>query len=326
MKMRAAASFMTCTVVLCHDHLLDRKQPTHPSLHPESDQKFFGSDYPSDQRPAPNGDFPFTHPYPSVQATKVYNKDYVKDENGDKGEWKAQMDYDSLKSKVKAAEDSVAKAMAKEIEEREEFEKVVGKQADVEEVAKEAEQAAEEARKKAQEAEKELDELSSEKGKSKEEQDSEAKTIKQATDDVEAAVQHLEGCKAALEKTRQQLDQLVAEAEAKQEKKNGAVQERDSAKVKEADAKTKQADVESDVASQKEQHKVALKAYEKEKGEVDQAEKDLDEAAAKLKKVHGESGKAGDGDHATNFLRSGASVRRFASLSAIVSLMSALRA
>merc|ERR1719498_1037213 len=45
----------------------------------------------------------FDHPYPVVQESRDYDKDYVKDENNDNGEWKAQMEYDRLRAKITEA-------------------------------------------------------------------------------------------------------------------------------------------------------------------------------------------------------------------------------
>lgn len=41
--------------------------------------------------------------YPGFQPDDVYDKDYVKDENGDGGEWAAQAKFDELRTKVKKA-------------------------------------------------------------------------------------------------------------------------------------------------------------------------------------------------------------------------------
>ncbi|CAK0871333.1 unnamed protein product [Prorocentrum cordatum] len=71
-----------------------------PKLDPMSSGLFFRHDYPHDQRPPTGPEFDFNHPYPLVQDTDMYDKDYVKDENSDGGEWKAQMEYDTMRTKV----------------------------------------------------------------------------------------------------------------------------------------------------------------------------------------------------------------------------------
>merc|ERR550537_502656 len=90
-----------------------------PDLEPKSDKKFFGKDYPDDVRPAVIHHF--SHPYPTVQDSDRYDKDYVKDENDDGGYWKAQMEYDRLKNKLAKEKKEMAKALAKETEEEKEF-------------------------------------------------------------------------------------------------------------------------------------------------------------------------------------------------------------
>jgi len=74
---------------------------TNPILVPESDKLFFGKDYPVDERPVPTKSF--AYPFPDVQHADTFDKDYVKDENADNGEWKAQTDYDFENAKYKQA-------------------------------------------------------------------------------------------------------------------------------------------------------------------------------------------------------------------------------
>merc|ERR1712083_946717 len=79
--------------------LLARGISINPRLDPQSHDKFFGSDYPHDVSPSAQG-LEFGHPYPAVMASDAFDKDYVKDENGDGGEWKAQFEYDTLRTKA----------------------------------------------------------------------------------------------------------------------------------------------------------------------------------------------------------------------------------
>jgi len=74
-----------------------------------SDKKFFGppfpADYPDDKRPAVDQKLLSKlkgpdQPYPALQSKDDYDKDFVKDENADKGQWKAQMEYDALRRKL----------------------------------------------------------------------------------------------------------------------------------------------------------------------------------------------------------------------------------
>jgi len=82
-----------------------------------SDKKFFGpnGDYAADARPAPDKSVldklkgP-SQPYPALQSKDKFDRDFVKDENSDRGAWKAQFEYDYLRRKMQkeAADASVA--------------------------------------------------------------------------------------------------------------------------------------------------------------------------------------------------------------------------
>merc|ERR1719210_434775 len=90
-------------------------QPTQvkPKLDPASDA-VFRKDYVHDLDPTGHEKIKFNHPYPMVQDTNDYDKDYVKDENYDDGEWKAQMEYDLLRTKVAKEKDDYERAKAAE--------------------------------------------------------------------------------------------------------------------------------------------------------------------------------------------------------------------
>jgi len=81
-----------------------------PGLHPASDKQFMGKDYPDDGRAFDVSKQGFKPPYPSVQESDEFDKDYVKDENRDNGEWSAQMEYDMARAKVRRAKADLAKA------------------------------------------------------------------------------------------------------------------------------------------------------------------------------------------------------------------------
>merc|ERR1719387_2020620 len=84
-----------------------------PELDPTSDKKFFGKDYPDDHRPGMYPGHKFSHPYPAVQDSDRYDKDYVEDSNDDGGYWKAQMRYDRAKNNVMKERNEVAEALKK---------------------------------------------------------------------------------------------------------------------------------------------------------------------------------------------------------------------
>merc|ERR1711881_515397 len=98
------SAFFAMTVVEGAVHHAKRISPAVDS----SDKKFFDKDYPADRRPVADKYYVFDHPYPAVQDSGDYDKDYVKDENSDGGRWKAQMDYDTLRSKIRKAKDKLS--------------------------------------------------------------------------------------------------------------------------------------------------------------------------------------------------------------------------
>lgn len=80
-----------------------------PALHPASDKQFMGKDYPDDGRPFDVSKQKFGYPYPSVQKSNDFDRDYVKDENNDNGEWQAQMHYDMIRAAVRRAKEELAR-------------------------------------------------------------------------------------------------------------------------------------------------------------------------------------------------------------------------
>jgi len=82
---------LALTAVVVEATILKENAHIAPSLAPESSKKFFGKDYPGDHHPVADEHYYFDHPYPAVQDSGDFDKDFVKDENGDSGEWKAQI-------------------------------------------------------------------------------------------------------------------------------------------------------------------------------------------------------------------------------------------
>merc|ERR1719253_1851956 len=105
-------------LAVCYAHSDDKATATvngevHSGISPKldkSDKKFFGKDYPWDKRPAVDV-LHFKHPYPVVQDSGDFDRDYVKDENSDNGEWKAQSEYDRLRHEMKKQKAELARAL-----------------------------------------------------------------------------------------------------------------------------------------------------------------------------------------------------------------------
>jgi len=167
-----------------------------PELKPESDTKFFKKDYPDDLRPGVTKRFGFSHPYPAVQDSEDYARDFLKDENNDVGEWKAQMEYDSLRSKLQREYSDVISSEKNDAKAKKEFGEAQNAQKKAEQEEAQAEQKAEAARKRVRETADASKRLEDE--------------IQDAIAKVEAEIKDLDGCKEKLAVARQQLKELMA--------------------------------------------------------------------------------------------------------------------
>merc|ERR1719161_3256471 len=167
-----------------------------PKLDPVSDPKFFGpnledgkrvkGEYSTDGRPGV--DDHFGYPFPAMQDTRDYDKDFVKDDNDDDGEWKANNRYDAIRVKL-----GKAKAEAEEAEET--------KEAQAEEYGR----AAEDARAAKAAAERKSQVAN--------------QTIEEAERLVAREVGTFEDCKEQLAKARQHLEALMAEKDSREAEK-----------------------------------------------------------------------------------------------------------
>jgi len=90
-----------------------------------SDKKFLKDLTVDDRRSA--GPLHFKHPYPTIQDSEDFDKDYVKDENTDNGEYKAQAEYDSLRHKIKVLIKVAKVAEGRKNEEKKDLDEVWAK-------------------------------------------------------------------------------------------------------------------------------------------------------------------------------------------------------
>lgn len=268
-----------------------------PELEPESDKKFFGKngDYPTDHRPVADRHYVFDHPYPAVQDSSDYDKDYVKDENKDNGEWKAHMEYDQLRSQIREAEEKLEKLKAKMEEEEQEWKDAKDK---YKTTAAEAEAAEKDRKKSEQEAKaagEKVDELGGTDAKA-------GGAVGDSVKKVEEEMTDLEKCKEELAKAKKRLEELMKEKEAldAKNKETEEAQKKDKesreqeAKNKQGERETAEKDVEKkafDEAAWKKkvqeetvEHEQAVKSYEEEVADVKRTEEELKVAAANLRK------------------------------------------
>jgi len=205
---------------------LQRATPVNPKLGPDSHDHFFGKDYPDDKDASKHKKPNFGHPYPALQDTSDYEKDYVKDENRDDGEWKAQMTYDLLRTKIAKTDEEYKKAKQNEEDIRAQVETAQKNEANAEQATRDAETRAAKSKEvvdRAREAQRRLIDEGAAGGK---EGDDEAKKaqaeVDTAMDTVKKEIKDLEGCRAELEAARQELKELLAKEEERKAEFNKA--------------------------------------------------------------------------------------------------------
>lgn len=273
-----------------------------PKLDPESSDKFFKKDYPFDKRPVADP-FHFKHPYPVVQDSGDYDRDFVKDENSDNGNWKAQETYDRLRTKLRREKKQLAEALAtrgagekvlkdamrrhaKEAKEREDAAKKVDRLKHDEEERHRHEEHEEEEEQKA-------DHTHSVPGKAHKKPNKhsvhdsavDSKDVDGSTEETEKAMKQLEDCKKELAEARGKLKELMKEleeAKAAQTKANAAL---DETMKKELSEKEHHATLKKEVNSQYKEYTEAKAAYEKQNVNVDKLEAQIKIAAAKVKAI-----------------------------------------
>jgi len=242
-----------------HNHELQHRRIS-PKLDPESDKTFFGHDYPDNLAAKGQLKPEFGHPYPAIQDTDKFDKDYVKDENGDDGEWTAQMEYDLLRTKVSKAKDDIEKAKAAKEQVQERLQEARKKQAEAEAAAGVTSEKVATARAEAKSAEKD------------------AAAAKEATEKVEE--QEVEDMRKAVEAEK------TAEADGKKSSSKAS----DSTQATKNGA-SKSGEDKKEVSSE-ETVEAATAKVEKEMADLDKCQKELEKARAKLKELAEKEGKA----------------------------------
>jgi hypothetical protein len=283
-----------------------RQEPqVSPELEPKSSHMFFRNDYPHDLKPPINSDFNFNHPYPLVQDTDQYDKDYIKDENADNGEWQAQMEYDILRNKVFKAQadaDRAKKFLDKQLAAKTAAEKKVAEAEAKAKAAKDKAEWAEKMKNDAEDAVKKIDE----EGQASD-ADSSGSEVTDAQDKLAKEIDDFKECEEALAKAKDKLKEVMDEKE-EWDKKTAAANEAAKKKYDEdkasADAaahgseeeaakaleKAKKAAEEAkkarkEIEKHKQEYGDAHKHYQDQLDEVERDEKAIDEAKRKLKEM-----------------------------------------
>jgi len=244
----------------------------------KSDKKFFGKDYPWDKRPVADEHYVFNHPYPAVQDSGDFDSDFVKDENSDGGKWKAQMDYDTLRHKIRVAKEKLAELKAKMEGTYEDWQKsketssVAGRKAAAAgSDSGKAKAAAEAAAKKVNDLE----------GGSSADGTKIGGEVGDAIKKVQKEMSDLEKCKKALADAKERLKQLLKDKDEFDKKTVAAKEQRDAAQKKadEEDAAEAKADAEAEAKAKKEGKAVAEKHAKKKAKKVAKEKEEEEEAA-----------------------------------------------
>jgi len=246
---------------------------TSPDLDPASHKQFFKKDYPDDLRTPPVHRFSF--PFPAVQDSEDYDKDFVKDENSDGGEWKAQQEYDQLKSKLRKQEEDLLKYKLKKGQDEHDLSTAINDEADTEKRVKDAEDktAAQEAKLEA--ARKDLDTATD--------------YVPGFTHSIDDAVAHLKECEEELERARANLRSLTAQRDQALKRNKDADEARKVAEKEEVAAEQAAALSRKNTATAKAEVDAADKTMGKYRDEIGEMEKKMKAAEAKLRKFRGES-------------------------------------
>merc|ERR1719515_487272 len=255
---------------------------SHPALHPVSDSKFYDgsrADYVTDERPHKDAPLHFTHPYPEVQDSNDYDKDYVKDENGDSGEFAAQQRYDKLRQSI--------------VDQMKELERL-----------KALQKAAHDA-------------LAAHKGAAGAKHET-VPDVPPAGDlstkEVEAEISDLDKCKEQLRIAREKLQKAIVERKAALEAYEKAEADRVAAKAKFAAAKAEEVHLEGEVKEEDEEHKTARTDFEQKDATLKKMEAELEAAARALRKFRDADGGASTkGQDGGVYRRSGAKSSALAS-------------
>lgn len=301
-----------------------RVEGIHPKLDHASSDKF-GEDYPLDKRAVADEHHKsrFGHPYPAVQDSDDFDKDFVNDENSDGGAWDAQMRYDALRSKIQGAKEKMEKLKRKMEQDYESWTRAEQEASNLEDTLGKAKRDAEVARNAADAAAKRVNNLE---GSSQNDGTEVGGAIGHAIGDVKKEMEDLQKCKEALARAKEKLKVLLKRraeekdaeekksktekaAKAKQlqqekeqghknkkEKKEDEQSKSKKGKSKEAtneDAKNK--DTREEDAREEEQVKrevekdtkeasISRDKYQQELADVKRTEKELEEAAKTLKK------------------------------------------
>jgi len=248
---------------------------TVPALNPVDHKDFFDKDNPYDARPHAGPELAFKYPYPHVAAETHYDNDFVKDENGDSGQWDAQMNYDAIRNKVRRKQDEIDAAAKKKSDAKEAVADAQRREQDADCAEYHAEHDEAQARRDERTAKDKVDDIM---GKSGTGEDGE---IGDATKEVSKEMADLEECKKQLADAQEKLKQLAAE-------KDGHDQDHADAGG-DAASKAQEAELEASLAKEKAEHAEASRKYEQQLAWIESLKADLEEAKGRMEDARHEA-------------------------------------
>mmetsp|Transcript_6953 Transcript_6953/g.16583 ORF Transcript_6953/g.16583 Transcript_6953/m.16583 type:complete len:340 (-) Transcript_6953:134-1153(-) len=253
---------------------------------PESDSRFFKHNYPHDFVPGAPLEKDFDHPYPVVQESDVYDKDFVKDENSDNGQWHAQMKYDRLRTqmaRMKEEEDRIFKK-------KEELErKLEAHKKKKERVRQEREQLQEEYEKTFKSADEDMSDAMASHKKLQADGTEEGNLstsvgVASATQKVEKELEDIEECKRQLAEAQAKLKALQEERKKVGEKEDRAHEANRAAEKAESASEKEESEISAKIKDVDKEHESALSAYQTKREEMHDFEVRLEKAQARLLK------------------------------------------
>jgi len=300
----------------------DGKVASVLSIKPEikdaaSDKKFFGppfpADYPDDKRPVVDKKILNKlkgpdQPYPALQSKAAFDKDYVKDENADKGSWKAQFEYDALRKKLAEEQAEEKRAEEQAAKEARDVDEAQGKADSASKSAADAKKGMDDATDAEADAGKD-DGSDAGSAPSKEALENLKKKVAEAEANYEKEKKEFEECKKQLEDTKAQLEDLkqqqaatekklaaetklwtqenAAKLNVQKTKEEALAAKRKSVEIRLAVAKRNKADMDERLSLRKFESEQAQKILLKEKAEMEEARKNLEKATLTLQHLRG---------------------------------------
>merc|ERR1719198_1699313 len=232
----------------------------HPALEPVSDSKFYDgnrADYVTDKRPHKDAPLHFSHPYPEVQDSNDYDKDYVKDENGDSGEFAAQQRYDRLRQSL--------------VDQMKELERLKALQKAAHDALAAHKAAA---------------------GAKHEKVPDVPPAGDLSTKEVEMEINDLDKCKEQLRIAREKLQKAIVERKAALDRYEKEKAEKEAAEAKAKAAKAEEVRLEGEVKEEDDEHKTAFEDFQEKDAKLKKMEAELEAAAKALRKFRDADGSA----------------------------------